>query len=406
MRAYIPDQKILQRYADVLVNFALGDGKGIKKGDAVFVVCNEPAKPLYQEVLRAITRKGGNFISKYLPGTQDPYDADREFYLTAKPHQLSFFPDKYYRGLVDQIQHYLWLISEPDLRALKGVPPEKIMARAKAMRPWREWRDEKEMAGKFHWTLALYGTSSMAREAGLNEKVYWDQIIKACFLDQPDPIKKWREVDSAVRAYAKRINALRIDKLHMQGPDADIWFSLNGNRVWDGGGGRNIPSFEIFTSPDWRGTEGWVRFNNPVYNHGDIIKDISLKFRKGRVIEAKAAKNQKLLSEMMKVPGGDKVGEFSLTDRRFSRISKFMAETMYDENVGGPNGNTHIAVGRSFHSCYRGDSKKFKAKDWTDLGFNGSAIHQDMVSTAPRTVVAQLVNGQKKVIYKNGQFAL
>ena len=95
-----------------------------------------------------------------------------------------------------------------------------------------------------------------------------------------------------------------------------------------------------------------------------------------------------------------------MTDRRFSRITKFMAETLYDENVGGPNGNSHLALGRSFHSCYAGNPKNLTRKDYEKLGFNGSSIHQDIVTTSPRTVTAQLTNGREKIIYRDGEFAL
>ena len=75
---------------------------------------------------------------------------------------------------------------------------------------------------------------------------------------------------------------------------------------------------------------------------------------------------------MVATENADKVGEFSLTDRRFSRITRFMAETLYDENVGGPFGNTHIALGNSYHDCYAGDPAAVAPEEWERLGFNES----------------------------------
>ncbi|MGC9603164.1 MAG: aminopeptidase [Minisyncoccia bacterium] len=401
---YRPNQNVLKKYADVLVNFAFRNGRGMKKGDVVYVVAYEYAKPLYAEILNAVTKAGGHSISQYLPNEDREFNIPRDFYVNAKQHQIDFFPGKYLRGLIDQVDQYLFILSETDMEALKGIDPKKIMRRGEAMKPFRDWRDEKENRGKFDWTLALYGTQAMAKEAGLSEKEYWGQIVRACFLDNSHPIEKWRGVDKKVRAYVKRINGLKIEKLHVSGPDADLWMSLGRKRLWDGGGGRNIPSFEIFTSPDWRGTEGWIRFNNPVYADGQIISGVSLKFRRGVVTEVRAKKNRALLLQKTKIPGGNKVGEFSLTDRRFSNINKFMAETLYDENLGGPNGNTHIAIGRSFHGCYAGDPNKLKKRDWDRLGFNDSSVHQDIVSTSPRRVVAHLKNGREKLIYEGGEF--
>jgi aminopeptidase len=66
-------------------------------------------------------------------------------------------------------------------------------------------------------------------------------------------------------------------------------------RQWVGGTGRNIPSFEIFTSPDWRGTDGWIRFNQPLYAYGTLIEGVELEFKKGIIVKAMAKKNEKVL---------------------------------------------------------------------------------------------------------------
>ncbi len=403
--AYAPSQEILSRYADVLVNFALGGGTGIKSGDVVRVAAHEVAKPLYGELLRTIWRAGGHVIGQYLPDDDDAFKA-RDFYELAADHQIDFFAERYMRGLVDQIDHQVFVISTTDPRALKGVDPQKIMRTGKAMKPWMDWRMEKENAGRFTWTLGLYGTEAMAAEAGLELEEYWRQIIDACFLDQEDPIAKWREVSGQVTDYVKRLSALEIDRLHVVGEDVDLWITLGEKRQWVGGSGRNIPSFEIFTSPDWRGTEGWIRFNQPLYRYGNLVRDVRLEFEDGRVVAATAAENESVLKEMVATENADKVGEFSLTDRRFSRITRFMAETLYDENVGGPFGNTHIALGSSYHDAYAGDPGGIPKEEWARLGFNDSSVHTDIVSTADRTVTATLRDGREQVIYRDGEFQL
>ncbi len=194
--------------------------------------------------------------------------------------------------------------------------------------------------------------------------------------------------------------------MHIEGVDTDLWITIGKNRQWLGGRGANIPSFEIFTSPDWRGTEGIISFNQPLYYLGNIITGITLQFRQGKVVKAQATKNEPLLLEMIKVKNADKIGEFSLTDKRFSKIDKFMAETLYDENIGGPYGNTHIALGKSYHDSYAGNPAIVTTKQWQEWGFNDSAIHTDIISTTQRQVTAYLSNGDKRVIYKNGQFTL
>ncbi len=401
---YTPSQRILERYADILVNFALHGGKGVRRGEVVHLVCYEAAKPLFMEIKKAIYKAGGHVISDYRPDSGDRFPFDRTFFELAKPHQLAFFPRKYARGLVQEMDHTIFVVSEVDMHELEGIPPKKIMQRGLAWKPYMDWRREKENKGKYTWTIGLYGTSAMAKEAGLSEKAYWDQIIKACFLDKKDPIREWKRTYETMEKIRVKLNALSIDKLHIKGPDADLWVKLGKERAWMCGSGRNIPSFEHFTSPDWRGTEGWIRFNQPLYRYGVHIEGVELWFENGRVVKSKARKNEKVLKQMIATENADKIGEYSLTDKRLSRISKFMAETLFDENVGGPYGNTHLALGKSYQDCYRGDPGELSPKDWEDLGYNDSSVHTDIISTAPRTVTARLKNGSEKVIYKNGMF--
>jgi aminopeptidase len=403
---YEPSKKILERYADVLVNYALGGGKGIKKGDVVHLIAYEIAKPLYRELKIAILKAGGHVIGDYRPDSGDRFPLDKDFFVNAQPHQLDFFPEKYAKGLVEQVDHSIFVISEVDKHELEDVDPRKIMRRGLAWKPYMDWRNDKENKGKYTWTLALYGTEAEAKEAGLTLKEYWSQIIKACFLDKKDPINQWKKVYKDLEKTREKLNNLEIDRLHVEGSDADLWVHLGKKRRWMGGSGRNIPSFELFTSPDWRGTNGWIRFNQPLYRYGSLIEGIELKFKDGRVIKSSAKKNEKVLKEMIRTEHADKIGEFSLTDKRFSRITKFMAETLFDENIGGPNGNTHIALGRSYHDCYMGDPGELSPEDWAELGFNDSSVHTDIISTTPRIVTAYMKDGSSKVIYRNGIFLL
>lgn len=412
-KPYVPSDTILRRYADMMINFALGEGKGIKRGDVVRLSASESAKPLYVAVCKAIVDAGGHVLAHYAPDDERGDKRRNEsftryFYERAKDHQLDFFPRKYLKGLVEQMDHSLFILSDADPHALKGVDPKKIMRRGLALKPFMDWRRDKEHKGKFSGSICMYGTPAMAKEAGLSEKEYWDQIVKACFLDEKSPIKKWKAVYKEIEKYKKKLNVLspKIDRLHVKGPDVDLWVKLGEKRQWLAGRGVNMPSFEIFTSPDWRGTNGWIKFNQPLYRYGSKVTGIELEFKNGRVIKSKAKTNERLLKEMIATKGADKMGEYSLTDRRHSRITKFMAETLYDENVGGRYGNTHLALGMSYRDTFSGDVSKLTTKQAEKLGFNDSSVHTDIVSTTRRTVTAHLKNGKTKIIYKDGEFVL
>lgn len=406
--SYVPSKVVLERYADVLVNFALGGGKGIKKGDVVVVWAKEFAKPLYAEVCRAVWKAGGHVIGQYVPNEWERRGSSADLYRIGTPEQLDFFPKKYFRALVDEMDHMVAIVGDEDPHFLKGIDPKAILRNGKALKPFNDWRNKKEDAGKMSWTLGLYGSAKMAREAGLSEEAYWKQIIRACFLDKKDPIAEWKRVYAEMEMYRDRLNALmpKIDTLHVVGPDADVWVTPGEKRQWVTGTGRNVPTFEIFTSPDWRGTEGWMRFNQPLYRYGSLIEGIELRFEKGRVVESHARTNEKLLKEMIATDGADKVGEFSLTDKRHSRITTFMAHTLFDENMGGPQGNTHIALGQSYSVTYSEGAAKLTAKESARLGFNTSSVHTDIISTAPRTVTAHMKDGSERVIYTKGMFVV
>jgi aminopeptidase len=173
-----------------------------------------------------------------------------------------------------------------------------------------------------------------------------------------------------------------------------------------GGSGRNIPSFEVFISPDCRYTEGYISFNQPLYRYGNLIKDIYLEFKNGKVVKATAKKGEKILKHMIANTNANMIGEFSLTDGRISKITKFMAETLFDENMGGKYGNTHIALGSAYKDSYPGDPNKVPKSQWAKMGYNESVVHTDIISTEDRTVTAWLPNGKTLVIYKDGKFTV
>ena len=351
-------------------------------------------------------RAGGHVIHAYMPSADESDDAQRAFYELASDEQLDFLPELYARATVDQIDHELVLYAAANPRSLDGVDPAKQMRHQQSRRPVHDWEQEKETRGEFSWTIATYGTPGMAAEARLSIEEYWEQIVKACFLELDDPVARWREVRAQINAHRTRLNALPIERLHVEGADADLWVGLGEHRRWQDGVGSNIPSFELYTSPDWRGTEGWIRFSEPLYTFGSLVTGVELEFEGGRVAKAMAAENEPLLHEMLATENADRIGEFSLTDSRLSPIDRFMADTLYDENVGGPFGNTHVALGDAYKDTYDGDPGPLTDADWEQLGFNRSVIHTDIVSTSDRTVTAVLRDGSKRVIYADGRFQL
>ena len=399
---YTPSQEILNKYADILINFALRNWKWIKKGDVVFVYIPECAKPFYIPLQQAILKAWWHPIMKYSPD-----GVTRSFYENASDEQLEFIPKEYKEWEIKSKTHSIWIYAEADKHELDWIDTSKIMKRIKANKPYRELLDKKKRNWEFSWTLLLYGTQAMADEVNLSLKEYREEIIKACFLDFEDPISERKKQMKVIEKYINKLDILPIESLHILWKDVDLNVKIWLDRKWMSWRWVNIPSFEIFTSPDRRHTQWRIKFSQPLYRYWSLIKWIELTFKDWKVTKATAEENNKLLQEMIKIENMDKLWEFSLTDKRTSRITKFMWETLYDENVWGEFGNTHVALWKAFDESYNWDKlklddPKFKESIWLNI----SVEHVDIVSTTDRTVTATLQDWTQKIIYKNWQFTL
>ena len=399
---YTPNQEILEKYADVLVNFALREGKWINPWDVVYLEIPECAKPFLIPLQTAILSAWWHPIINYLPDW-----VARNFYENSSDEQLSFVAEEYRKWKIKAFTHKIRIISDSDLHELDGIDPSKIMKKAKADRSLRYLREKKEREWKFSRVGCLYATESMAKEAGLSLEEYRNQIIDACFLNESDPIKKWREISTEKCRIRDKLNWLKLEYVHVIGPDEDLKVKIWGDRLWNASIWSNIPSFEIFTSPDCRDVNWRIRCNQPLYRYGTLVEWIRLEFKDWKVIKASADKNEDILHEMVKIEWMDRLWEFSLTDARISRITHFMAETLFDENVGWEYGNTHVALGLWFDECYAWDKSKLDDPEYKkSIWLNFSAEHVDVISTAKRNVVWILPDWEEILRYKDWKFVI
>src|SRR5690606_3412572 len=129
-----------------------------------------------------------------------------------------------------------------DKQELTGIPSKKIMPAQKALKPYMEGRRAQESHGNYTWTLAKYGTPAMADEVCMSLEDYWTEIIKACYLDEDRPSGKWKALYTDLDAIKDKLDALPIDRLHIEADGTDLWIKIGPNRKWLGGSGRNIPS--------------------------------------------------------------------------------------------------------------------------------------------------------------------
>lgn len=398
---YQPSPELLKKYADVLVKFALWSGEWAKKGDVIFVQLPECAKPMYLPLQKSILEAWAHPIFEYYPD-----GVSRHFYEYASDEQIAFYPEHFLNWKLQQMTHVISILAEHNKHELKWIDWKKLLEKRLSRKEYMKNFYQKEWEWKLTWTMWLYGTPAMAEEADMSLEEYRKQIANACYLDEKNPIDHWKKTNKEIEIIIDRLNAIKIQKVHMVGEDVDLWIGIWSDRKWLGGWGRNIPSFEICTSPDYRQTEWWIKFNQPLYRYSQKINWISLNFKKGEVVDFDANEWKELLNEIFAIPGMKSIWEFSLTDSRHSRITKFMWETLYDENMWGEFGNTHVAIGFALDEANVLDICKFSEDQKKAIGFNQSAEHIDIISTTDRTVTAYLEDGSELVIYEKGQFVI
>jgi aminopeptidase len=393
--------KHLGRYADVLWwGLSTARKSSFKKDDIVLIRYHQPALKLAEILYARLLAGGFHPVQRLSPTT----DMERQFYLLSSNKQLVFLPPGE-KKLMSRINGSIFLYAPQSITHLSDINPDKIGKAALAQKQLRDILNRRESGGSFSWTLCIYPTAELAVQAGLSMTDYTQQIIKACFLNRTDPVSEWQRVYKNAQSIKKWLNSLKVDFFHIESKNIDLEVTPGKSRQWVGISGRNIPSFEIFISPDWRGIRGKYYADQPSFRSGNRVEGIRLEFNKGRVVKIEADVGEQFVKNQLKIDNGaDKLGEFSLTDKRFSRIDRFMANTLYDENYGGKNGNCHIALGSSYANTYAGDSKRLTPARKRSLGFNESALHWDLVNTEKKRVAAHLRCGKTISIYENGRF--
>ena len=395
------NEKQLDRYADVLLwGLKKARTQPYKKGDIIMVRFDLGALRLAEILHAKILSMGMNPMLRF-NGTPA---MDLNFYGMANDKQLVFQPPGS-RELLSRLNGSIFLSAPASLTHLRNTDPRKIAKAAIAYKPLRDILNKRDERGAFGWTLCTLPTAELARQARLSMADYTRQIIRACYLSKADPARAWEAIYNDARSLKRWLNSLKVKRYVIQSASIDLVITPGERRKWIGISGHNIPSFELFFSPDWRGTEGSYYANLPSFRSGNYISGVQLEFKKGSVVTLRAKEGESFARRQLAMDSGaNRVGEFSLTDKRFSKITTFMANTLFDENYGGRYGNCHLAVGSSYSDTYDGDPASLTRAKKQQLGFNDSALHWDLVNTEQKTVTAHLTSGKKIVIYEDGMF--
>ncbi|MDX1708455.1 MAG: aminopeptidase [Desulfobacterales bacterium] len=395
-------EKQLDRYADVLLwGLQTAKSRRITRNDLVLIRFDLAAIRLAEILFAKLLKSGAHPLLRLNPTAP----IERDFYQLSNSKQLVYIPPGE-ENLFAHLNGSISIHAPQSMTHLAKINSKRIATALLAKKKLRDVLDLREAQGEFSWTLCIFPTAELAKHARLSQKAYGSQIAKACFLNAASPVTEWQAIHKQAQAIKRWLNRLPVSALQVTSENVDLHISLGDQRRWVGISGRNIPSFEIFVSPDWRGTHGTYYADQPSYRSGNIVRGVRLVFDKGRLIKTSAQKGQAFVRQQLKMDtGAGRMGEFSLTDKRFSRINRFMANTLYDENYGGTFGNCHIALGSSYSNTYSGDPIELTTSLKRSLGFNESALHWDFVNTEKKRVIAILKSGKEVLIYENGKFA-
>jgi aminopeptidase len=394
-------ERHLENFADALWwGLTTARRQPFRKNDIVQIRFHPGALRLAEILYRNMLARGIHPVARLNPTP----DMERSFYRLSNPRQLVFTTPGEDR-LVHRLNGSIFLYAPDCLTHLRDVDPKKIGKAAVAAKPLRAVLEGREARGAYGWTLGVLPTTGLARHAGIGPAEYARQVVRACFLDSASPVDEWQRIHRRAGEIKRWLDGLGVVGFRVESAGTDLAIRLGPRRTWVGISGRNIPSFELFVSPDWRGTRGVFCADQPSFRSGNIVTGVRLEFKAGRVTRASAEEGGRFLKQQLAMDrGAAQVGEFSLTDRRFSRITRFMANTLYDENFGGAHGNCHIALGSSYSNTFAGDPRTLSASLKAKLGFNESALHWDFVNTEKKRVTAVLARGEKVTIYEDGEF--
>ncbi|KAB1443342.1 aminopeptidase [Pseudodesulfovibrio senegalensis] len=391
----------LKKYAETLWwGLETARTKSFEPGDFVLVRFDLEALPLAEAVFELLLEKKINPVMRLNMSTT----MEKGFYGKANDDQLTVVAPGD-EELMQNLNGLISLIAPSSLTHLKEVNPARIGQAAVARKFLRDIMEKREISGDFGWTLCVYPTKAYAEAAGMSIEEFKQQVVKACFLNEDKPFERWVSIFNEAEKVKSWLNGLDVETLHLTSESMDLTVTPGKDRRWLGVSGHNIPSFEIFLSPDWRGTTGTYYADQPSFRSGNYVEGVRLQFENGKVVESDAKEGAEFVRKQLAMDeGACRLGEFSLTDRRFSQIDRFMANTLFDENFGGEYGNCHVAVGASYADTYAGDQNALDEAKKQELGFNDSALHWDLVNTEPKTVTATLKDGSTVLIYENGEF--
>ena len=383
-------------------------GANIQPGQVVGVTAELGQEELARAVAAAAYARGALYVDVTY------FDAwiKRERILHADPDTLDYVPPWLgYRmaTLGERADATITLAGVVSPQALDGVDPA-LAGRDRI--PWVKERGRVISARQLNWTIVPCPTRAWARlvypelvEEEAYEKL-WSELWHVLRLDEPDPAAAWNERSEALKRSAATLNEQRFDALELRGPGTELTIGLLPTSTWDGGSSTrrdglphlpNIPTEEVFTSPDPARTQGHVTSTKPlVLRDGTIVRGLRVRFEGGRAVEVEADENGAALRAQTEADeGAGRLGEVALVDRqgRIGPLGTVFYDTLLDENAA-----SHIALGHGF---------AFAVGEEDVPRVNDSGIHVDFMIGSPELEVTGVTAaGERVPVLRGGGWQL
>jgi aminopeptidase len=255
------------------------------------------------------------------------------------------------------------------------------------------------------WTIVGYPNEGWARTVFGEPDVerLWEAVITATRLDEPDPVAAWQGHIARLRERARMLDERRFRAIRFRGPGTDLVVGLPESHRWLTGAEEtvdgiphlvNVPTEEVFTTPDRRLTEGTVRSTFPLSLGGTIVRGLEVRFERGKVVEVRAeAGEEAVRQEMATDEGASYLGEVALVDgdSRVRKTGVVFFDTLFDENAA-----CHIAWGQGIQGALEG-GEEMSDEELAALGYNDSVVHTDFMVGGPDVTAVGVEKGGAEV---------
>lgn len=406
-------QTKLEKYAKLIVQAGLN----VQKGQEVVILTAIEASELTQYVTKEAYQAGAKeVIVQYHDAKVDRmrYEYGDPEIFTKVPSWIPDFYNEYARNGAA----FLSILSD-DPEAMKGMDPKKMTAWRKLVNEaCQEYRDSLNKginawcivgASSVKWANKVF--PDMSDEEAV--EALWNAIFKTVKVDQEDPLQAWQEHRRSFERRVKYLNELQLQSLtYTNDLQTNLTIGLNDEYIFVGGGSYltngvytfpNMPTEEIFTSPNYKEVNGIVHSAMPLNYNGSIIDEFYLEFKDGKVVNFDAKVGKDVLKEIIETDEGSHyLGEIALVpfDSPISNMNLLFYNTLYDENAV-----CHLALGLGFGECIK-DGLTMSKEELKAKGINDSLTHVDFMIGTKDLKITGLTKDRKTVdIFIDGNFA-